>query len=192
MPTNDLVPTAVEGVLVPDPAAELAAMQKVNQVLGPLDAAARQRVIAWASDLFGISVNRRDVHRFPGDSSITAPNREEVSPSEFSDVATLFVAANPTTGAEKALVVGYWLQVSQGREDWDGFSVNTELKHLGHGLKNVTDALDSLIEQRPQLVIQTKKSGKSKQARKQYRLTVEGVKRVSQMLSGASDVRSNE
>jgi len=59
---------------------------------------------------------------------------------------------------------------------------NASLKDLGHGLSNVTVALDGLKDEKPALILQLKKSGTSKQARKTYKLTVEGAKRVRQML----------
>ena len=50
-------------------------------------------------------------------------------------------------------------------------------------MPNITSALDDLIEVRPQLVIQLAKAGTSKQARKRYKVTVAGAKKV-QELSG--------
>jgi Tfp pilus assembly protein PilX len=107
----------------------------------------------------------------------------------FSDFASLFAAADPATDPEKALVGAFWQQVCQGSAEWDSFSVNKQLKHLGHGVGNITDALTNLIGRRPQLVIQTRKSGKEKQARKLYKLTAEGVKRVNEMASGTAGER---
>jgi DNA-binding PadR family transcriptional regulator len=51
-------------------------------------------------------------------------------------------------------------------------------------VSNITTALSSLIERKPQLVIQTRKSGNSKQARKRYRLTDAGIRAVERMISG--------
>jgi len=81
------------------------------------------------------------------------------------------------------LTVAFWLQECLHHDEWEGFAINSELKHLGHGLKNVTDALKALIDQRPQLVVQLRKSGKTKQARKRYKLTAEGVRKVRHMVS---------
>jgi DNA-binding PadR family transcriptional regulator len=83
--------------------------------------------------------------------------------------------------------MGFWLQECLHHEEWEGFAINSELKHLGHGLKNVTDALNALIDHRPQLVVQLRKSGKTKQARKRYKLTAEGARKVRQMVSSASE-----
>jgi hypothetical protein len=112
----------------------------------------------------------------------------EASGLKFADFAALFEAAQPSTQGEKALAGAYWLQVVQGRADFDSQTLNTDLKQLGHGVANVTSALDQLIRRRPQMVLQVRKSGTSKQARKKYRLTNEGIKRVKTMLlAGESD-----
>jgi hypothetical protein len=55
---------------------------------------------------------------------------------------------------------------------------------LGHGLINITAALDDLREAKPALVLQVGKSGKSRQARKTYKLTIAGIKSVEEMIGG--------
>ncbi|NKB89197.1 MAG: hypothetical protein GKS06_13350 [Acidobacteria bacterium] len=97
------------------------------------------------------------------------------------------MAAAPKTQPEKVLVVGYWFQVYGAQDDIDSYSVNRELKHLGHGIPKITRAFNGLIEQRPQLAIQVRKSGKSRQARKKYRITAAGVARVEDMLRVIGD-----
>lgn len=62
--------------------------------------------------------------------------------------------------------------------------MNTALNNLGHKLANVTVSLSVLIEAKPQLVLQLRKSGKSKQARKTYKLSVAGIDRVKEMIDG--------
>jgi hypothetical protein len=159
---------------------ELEALSTISALLLNLPEASQRRILKWLSSRFEVAV---DTKRSSSESTLTGEPSKE-----FPDAATLFVATNPRTGGEKALTIGFWLQECLHQEDWDGFTVNTELKHLGHGLKNVTDALNALIEHRPQLVVQLRKSGKTKQARKRYKLTVEGIRKVRQMLSLTSDV----
>ena len=84
--------------------------------------------------------------------------------------------------SERALVAAYWFQYLGGVSDFDSATLNKELKHLGHQSSNITTALTSLMSKKPQLVIQTRKSGASKQARKKYKLTNEGIKQVQRML----------
>jgi len=102
-------------------------------------------------------------------------------------VADLFAAAAAQTDADRALVVGYWLQIITSQPDFDSFTVNRDLKNLGHGVANITSAFDTLIERKPQHVIQTRKSGSAKQARKRYKLTEEGKKAVQRMVAGTGD-----
>ena len=165
--------------------AELDAMRTVAKALASLEIPARARVLRWAMDSSGV-----DASKSPSRASIH-PDREEkpVGPelTEYSDLADLFSAANPRTDAQKVLVAAYWHQFHEEREDVDSLSVNQDLKNLGHRIGNVTRAFDALITQRPQPVVQTRKSGSSKQARKRYRLTAVGKDRVKEMVNDSAE-----
>lgn len=170
----------------PDPRAELKAMDTVVHVLLPLDQAGRDRVLDWVLRFF------RSGHATVAGTLASVTGRATISTSSPStevsgDVAELFTRANPTTQAEKALVVAYWLQRSEGRDEFDAFSLNSQLTHLGHRAANITNALTSLMTLKPALVVQTRKEGKTKQARKKYKLTVEGIRRVENMLAGVHE-----
>lgn len=103
--------------------------------------------------------------------------------SESTDLGDLFDRADPQNQADRVLVVAYWKQVVEGAESFEAFPVSKELKHLGHGIANITGALDTLINQSPKLVLQIAKSGKSRQARKRYKVTREGIRRVLTMVN---------
>jgi hypothetical protein len=166
--------------------AELDVMRSVAEALGGLDDSAKKRVLKWAVDRFGV-LGLGDSQVFAGGSKTatgTPQNREQPTEhDQYPDLPALYGAANPKTQSEKALVVGYWFQAIEGQTDLDSQQINTALKNLGHGAANITRALEDLIATRPQAVIQTRKSGTSKQARKKYRLTNEGIGRVKQMLT---------
>lgn len=157
--------------------AEIDAMTVVANALDNLDSDARTRVLRWAVSRFGQVQTRTAVAGY-------APNELDAS-SQLSDgcetFAELFAAANPTTEREKALVAGYWTQVCEGQPMFVSQALNDALKNLGHGVGNITDALTQLRNDRPALVLQLKKSGTSKQSRKTYKLTIEGIKRVESM-----------
>lgn len=166
--------------------AEFSAMQNLFVALEPLETEARSRVLGYVVARLGINL-RAGGTRSNGDkdsSSIAAEvNRGDVSPRDYASLAELFDATQPKSNADKALVAGYWLQVCQGAETFDGQSANKELKHLGHGLTNITNAVDSLKGQKPALALQLKKSGTTQQARKVYKITAAGVKAVEDMIS---------
>lgn len=82
-------------------------------------------------------------------------------------------------------MAAYWLQVCSGQEQFSSQSVNKELQDLGHVIQNVTQAFTQLKERKkPALAIQVKKSGKSQQARKLYKLTLAGIDMVNGLLQG--------
>jgi hypothetical protein len=163
--------------------AELDVMRDVAEALGKLDESARKRVLKWTLDRFAGGTGQVNLvsERVPSSS-----NRHQ-GEHGFSDLPSFFSAISPSTQSEKALVAGYWFQVVEGQSDLDSQQINTQLKNLGHGAANITRALEDLINSKPQLVIQTRKSGSSQQARKKYRLTAEGIARIKQMLARAQD-----
>ncbi len=157
---------------------ELDAMRAVSNALRALDAASARRVLQWAAERFGIEPG---TSRAVGLSAHHAAN--DLTTAD--DLAGFFAEAAPQTGPEKALVVGYYQQIVQGASELDAQALNSELKHLGHGLPNITNSMSLLMNQNPSLVIQTKKMGKEQQARKRYKLTNAGIVRVREMLARA-------
>jgi hypothetical protein len=167
--------------------AEFSAMQTLYSALEPLDNDARIRVVDYIAARLKIAVKSPER---PSGAGVIASNggdgaaieEEERTAPKYKDFADLYAAARPKNQADKALVAGYWLQVCQGAENFDGFSANRELRHLGERVGNITNAVDNLKDQKPELALQLKKSGKSQQARKVYKLTVAGIKAVEAMI----------
>ena len=161
---------------------EIQAMATIEEAFAPLEGEARRRVLSWAVSRYGLELRR---------GGGTEGSRQGGGPQDqlpqYETVADLFAAAAAQTDADRALVVGYWLQIITSQPDFDSFTVNRDLKNLGHGVANITSAFDTLIERKPQHVIQTRKSGSAKQARKRYKLTEEGKKAVQRMVAGTGD-----
>lgn len=160
---------------------EINAMSQVAAALMPLDEGARIRVLQWA------------VSRYHGKNQLLARGFVDLKSAgggqsggalQFESFAELFEATQPSTEREKGLVAAYWAQVGQSQPSFGSQTLNDALKDLGHGVGNITDALTALKEERPALLLQLKKSGTSKQARKTYKLTQEGIRRVQAMISG--------
>lgn len=173
--------------------AEIDAMKTISSAFAELDASAQERVIAWLSSRFGISKAYAD-RSADGSTSERAQgeDRERSGPQnlrQFDHAAELLESAQPKTEAERALVLAYWFQACQGAASFTSRQVNDELKDIGHGVGNITRAIDALIDSKPATVIQLEKSGKSKQAQKKFRLTHEGIKRVQQLLSKPGEER---
>ncbi len=169
------------------PRSEAGAIAEIDSVLSEImkeDEEAGLRVLEWANMKF----------RRKGSLSKAYTSTVKASPvfGEINDLPSLFSAASPKVEAEKVLVAAYWFQVHEEYDELESQMLNTELKQLGHGIKNVTRALGNLLKQKPQLVLQTKKSGKAKQARKKYRLTQAGINAVQRMISPSPEENENE
>lgn len=164
--------------------AELAAMRTCHDALKELPHEASERCLQWLAATIGIGTPRPANPAGKVNQPQPTP-QNSLATREFTDLPSLFAAAQAETQADKALVVSYWLQ-SRGDEDLDSQQINSELKHLGHGVGNITRALDALIDSRPALLIQTRKEGTAKQARKRYKLTIEGKNRVLTLLAQQS------
>lgn len=174
---------------------EIEAMSSVANALVNLDEGAQGRVLRWAAERFDVTLSEHDGHsgraggrRAAGDESDEDATQEDAAAGAptFEHFAELFAEAQPKSDADKALVAAYWVQVIQGKDQWGSRLLNTELKHLGHSLSNVTKALTANIKKKPQLVIQLKKSGSSRQSTKTYKVTNEGIVYVQGMLSGGN------
>lgn len=166
---------------------ELEAMETVHRVLSELDEAAQERVLRWASDRFGVAQSPTT----PKGGPPGAFGGGQDEGREFRDVGELVHAAQPGSGPDYALAVAYWFQEVQERDGWTGADVNNTLKNLGHGLANVTQTLNSLKARKPALVMQVAKSGRSRQARKTYKLTTAGVRTVRDMLAGEHNAEAS-
>ena len=170
--------------------AEFGAMHAVYKALEPLDDDARSRVFTYIMARFEIAVGVAAIPKeannaengISQEGAVTGKDEEEAP--KYGSLAELYDASQPKGNSDKALVAGYWLQVCQGAENFDAMSANKELKNLGQGLPNITNAIDALKNQKPALALQLKKSGKSQQARKTYKITVAGIKAVEAMING--------
>lgn len=156
---------------------ELAAMQEVSEALSDLDSEAAARVIRWAADRHDVTVAGSSPQ-----GTAAASKSEMGMEGEFEDFADLFFQASPSTDQEKVLAAGYWFQAVEGDDDLTARQINDELKHLGHQISNITRAFNRLIGKNPALAMQVRKTGSSQQARKIYRLTKAGLRRVEEML----------
>lgn len=171
---------------------EIEAMSAVAAALADLEQEVQGRVLRWAAERHGVALPAdRDRHKGTGGGGAASEHddgaedvTEEVIAAEapvFEHFAELFAKAQPTTEADKALVAAYWLQAVLGEDKWQATAPQKELKNLGHSIGNITQALTSNIRKKPQRIIQLRKAGNARQARKTYKVTHEGLVYVEGM-----------
>lgn len=168
---------------------QLGAMKKVVDALNGLDEADLRVVLGFISMRYGGLKLPPSPAAVGGGVGGTAGNGNgaHTAGNAYATFPDLYHAANPETEADKALVAGYWTQVCQGNETFDSFTANSALKDMGYTVSNITRAFDFLMAQDPKYVMQTKKSGSSRQARKAFKLTQAGLKRVAEMLNAPTE-----
>lgn len=172
---------------------ELQAMVAIEAALSGLeDADAKGRILRWAAEKFGVTLPTGSENKSDGSKDTDLKiDKSELGgggggvggPPVFDSLADFYDAASPSSDTEKALVVSYWKQFHDGVADVETQGVNTQLKHLGHGVSNITRAFELLKAEKPASIVQTKKDGSSQQARKKFKVTAVGKKRVESMLS---------
>ncbi|MEX0863321.1 MAG: hypothetical protein WD269_00425 [Acidimicrobiia bacterium] len=165
-------------------------MAVVAGALGKLEEDAQSRVLRWAADRYGVTVGKSG--RLGGTGGV-ADKEDEITDQDitaedpvFEHFADLFNACQPKTGEDKALVAAYWFQSVQGSSTWQSARLQKELKNLGHALPNIAESLSNAIKRKPARVLQLSKAGASKQARKTYKLTHEGLVYVQGMMAAAT------
>lgn len=173
---------------------DIEAMTRISQALAELDESGKGRVLRWAVERYGVTLTdgssrRRSSSGGRDGNGLRGLSDEEIAAEapEFEHFAELFAATQPKTNEDKALVAAYWVQVFGGQDKWQSQALTVELKNLGHAIPNITDALTNNINKRPQRIIQLQKSGNSRQARKTYKVTHEGLVYVQGMLGGGNE-----
>ncbi len=161
---------------------ELKAMKAVYDALVELDEDAKRRVVDWVIGKFSLGRSKQRTGRGTTGTQL-GTDTDEIELSSFPSVADLFANASPKSGSDKVLIVAGYLQEAKKVAELTGREINKELIHLGHGVKNITAAISSLINKKPKLMIQTHKGGKTKQAQKKYKVTTEGFATAKRMIN---------
>jgi hypothetical protein len=89
----------------------------------------------------------------------------------------------PESMAERALLGAYVLSAGRADRTVTSQAINAELKRHGLPVPNITRAIESNLRSRPPLMLQKKKLGTTRQARKQYAITEAGVQYVEGQLA---------
>jgi hypothetical protein len=102
-------------------------------------------------------------------------------------IGSLMQSWTPETMAERALLGAYALAKGRPDRTITSQAINNELKRNGLPVPNITRAIESNLRAKPPLMVQKKKMGTTRQARKQYALTAEGAAFVEGKLRSSGD-----
>lgn len=105
------------------------------------------------------------------------------SPASFGDLVQRW---RPGTQPEWVLLAAYFLTKYEGTQLLTGHAMNKILRHHGTRVLNITRAISYNVDANPATMLQVKKDGTSKQARKSYRITTQGMTAVEGHLLGSA------
>jgi len=160
---------------------EIKALNDIYTILNDLDHEARRRILQWINERFASDPTKNmPVRAIKNQESLSGASFEFKS---FKSIVDIFSKARPKNDAEKVLIVASYLQENKHGEELTAREINMRLNLLGHSVRNITSTIGILIKKRPQLMIQTRKEGKTKQAQKRYRVTAEGFTAAARMIN---------
>jgi hypothetical protein len=102
----------------------------------------------------------------------------------FRSIETLFLSSNVKTVPSKILLAAAYLQEKLNFEEISSFDINSRLKKMGYGVPNISSSLNSLLKKEPPLMILIGKAGDSKQAKRRFKVTEEGLQMARTYLRG--------
>ena len=165
--------------MVLDP--EIEVMNEICVALKTLDNQARQRVLNWIFKRFSSDLQIQTI--LESRKTTDKDSRSELEIASFQSVSDIFAKARPGKGVDRVLIVASYLQESKGGKELTAREISMQLNLLGHRVRNITATIGSLMHRKPQLMIQTRKEGKTKQAQKRYKVTAEGLAHAKRMLN---------
>jgi|HubBroStandDraft_1064217.scaffolds.fasta_scaffold97414_1 hypothetical protein len=164
-------------------------LRRIDESVKGLDPTLKDRAVALLVEAeFGTGLIPRShsISTSTTDSRGTGGNQDVSEASSFSSLVEKWT---PSTQSEWALLAAYFVTKYQGESTVMGQSLNKILKHHGKGVANVTVAVARLADADPALMLQVKKAGTSRQARKSYKVTTLGMSFVEEKLKGSSEVK---
>jgi hypothetical protein len=164
---------------------ELYAMHNIMHIFDELnDKEMIQRILFWIFKKYEIEV---DVS-LPANKFINNSNGAKLSSDisiRYDSLADFLSLLSPSTDVERTLAVAYYLQVFIKKEELTSRDIHFELKQLGYPSANITVAISRIINRKPQLMIQLRKEGNSKQAQKVFKVSSMGIRYIQEKLDAS-------
>jgi hypothetical protein len=103
----------------------------------------------------------------------------------YKNIENLFLAADIKSVGSRILLAAAYLQEKHEYDEMSSYDINSRLKKLGYGVSNITTAINTLLNKKTPLMMQTKKDGTSKQAKRKFKVTEEGLELAKSFLKSA-------
>ena len=185
--------------MIGDP--ELAVMARSYDIIKDLGMEERKRVIQWLTNKLGVESGNTPQAVLPisfgypsmgqANGSHALENAETTTVLSSNETSTdlgaysvqgLFDRIKMKTDVARVLLVAAYLQDKDPATELGSRPINKELKKIGHGIKNITQAINSLLKKDPELLVMTRKTTSSQQGKKKYHVTDLGMRKTREAL----------
>ncbi|UCH92405.1 MAG: hypothetical protein JSV88_19200 [Candidatus Aminicenantes bacterium] len=95
---------------------------------------------------------------------------------EYDNFEDLLLFSNSKTNTAKILLAAAFLQDKKNLKEFGSYDISSMFKKIGEEVKHPSAAINSLMSKKPPLLVQTGTQGTSKQSRRKFRVTEEGLK----------------
>ncbi|UCH93790.1 MAG: hypothetical protein JSV88_26470 [Candidatus Aminicenantes bacterium] len=192
---------------------EIIALNDVYQALEGLNSAQIKRIINWVSSKFGVPGKEvgGTVTQTPTPTPVEAvqpaaepvkkrrgrPPKIERSTAEYlkpeqagikgilkyETLEELYFSSHVSTISSKILLVAAYLQEKHNLKDFSSNDISSRLKKLGQRVPNISASINNLLAKKPPLLVQTGRLGDSRQSRRKYSVTEEGLRAASNFIN---------
>jgi hypothetical protein len=164
---------------------ELHAMSLVFEALKNLDNGQRRRILGWVKDRLEATaaptVEGEAAAMTTAPQALIPPAPAAPKPPAKKDLANfetaldLFSESSAKKSTSKVLLMAAYLQERHNYKEISSYDINFRLKRIGHGVTNISSLINGILKRKPHLLIQVDAENLPKQARRKFRVTVEGL-----------------
>lgn len=190
---------------------EIIAMSETFEALKHLSTEQIRRIIHWIKDRFGLVEGKAPAEPTVTISEPVPARKEEViaeavpepivkeeppAPKpphkkdliDYDTVLDLFAEANVKKVSDKILLMAAYLQERLNFKEISSYDINFRLKRIGHGVQNISSSINGILKRKQReapMMMELKKEGASKQARRKFKVTDEGLKKARSFLKSS-------
>ena len=180
---------------------ELDAMSQVFESLKDLDKKGIKRIIHWVKDRFCLTgvrpADELTIQPVQGETVVirtgtrTEPMVKTVEKTtgkkdliHYDTVLDLFSESNVKKVTAKILLMAAYLQERNNFKEISSYDINFRLKRIGHGVPNISSLINGILRKKPPLLVQLDSESTSKQSRRKFTVSEEGLKLARSYIKG--------
>ena len=167
---------------------EISAMSQVLEMFNKIEHGERKRIVEWITHRFQLGEEKQTDEIKLQDTTPTTVQQVDVEPidkqdlKQYKSLADLLEVSTAKKVVDRILVGAAYIQEKKNVEELTSFEINSQLKKAGHGIPNISIGINRVLEKVPQLIAVTQRDGNTKQSRRKFKVTEDGLKKAKSFL----------